>query len=254
MSTLQNVLQPQTIHIKSSVLTKNNTSPGIITKIGSFFMSLWKKVTDKSSKEKLIVVDNKSHKETPVYCSEDYASVALPILDPDKFQEQFTYQFKSFNSAISKNNTQYLEDEGFYDEGLLCTPKAKKLAYKEAGVSEDKLSWTETYGGESDTGASAYKEPTFPLNPPLIFSVDNEVLPMIHEPILNLPFITKADISLKLNILTDNYGIPRTVGASEVIQMNRVSLDEMVRFEYDYRICLKWRRREYKMRNRICLI
>ena len=254
MSTLQNVLQPQTIHIKSSVLTKNNTSPGIITKIGSFFMSLWKKVTDRSSKEKLIIVDNKNHKETPIYFSEDYASVVLPILDPYKFQEQFTYQFKSFNSAISENNAQYLEDEGFYDEDLLCTPKAKKLAYKETGVSEDKLSWTETYGGESDTGASAYKEPTFPLNPPLISSVDNEASPMIDEPILSLPFITKADISLELNISTDDYGIPRTMSASEVIPMNTFSLDEMVRFEYDYRICLKWRRREYKMRNQICLI
>jgi len=217
----QSIFQPKTITIKASTLT-NNQSQGFLSKIGSLISSLWNKVANRVEK-RIEVVPSKGNSKQVYECSLDsHMSVVLPILDPYKFQEEFSYRLTSSDNKLSHiYEEEYIEDEGFYYiEDSLCTPTTKKSLYRDkkskANLSE--ASWAETYGSESDTGASLCKEPVFPKNPPMLFAapaidilskedlfikeaIADQALEMIddnkvQEPIMTLPFTAQADLKL----------------------------------------------------------
>jgi len=218
----QSIFQPKTISIKASTLT-NNQSQGFLSKIGSLLSGLWNKVANRVEK-RIEIVPSKGNPKQVYECSLDsHMSVVLPILDPYKFQEEFSYKLTSSdNNKLSHTyDEEYIEDEGFYYiEDSPRTPTTKKSLYgdKKSKAILSEASWAETYGSESDTGASLSKEPVFPKNPPMPFAapaidilskedlfikeaIVDQALEMIddnkvQEPIMTLPFTTQADLKL----------------------------------------------------------
>eukprot|EP00826_Nyctotherus_ovalis_P034576 TRINITY_DN2896_c0_g1_i16.p1 TRINITY_DN2896_c0_g1~~TRINITY_DN2896_c0_g1_i16.p1 ORF type:complete len:342 (+),score=54.14 TRINITY_DN2896_c0_g1_i16:73-1098(+) len=298
MLPLQAIVQPRMITIKASALTKSSQSPGILSKIGSFLSSLWHAADAGVSTPKVAARSKTS--ATQVFASplEEHASVVLPALDPSRFQEEFSRKLarsgvvgQPLEVEVSENE-EYFEDEGFYySEDPPCTPTAKKLSYGEdkmkvnTAVSEDKASWADTYGGESDTGASSSKEPTFPANPPLFISpaapeplaqsppacelpvpaversldmVDDDKL---QRPIMVLPFTTQA-AELGKSLAAD-FPVPVTMetgaaekGAANCLGGNSVSWSQVVRFPDCCRTSLEryQRKTQEKVKIQICLV
>lgn len=249
------IVQPKIITIKASALTKNCQSHGIISKIGSFLSSLWNKVTEKTIEPQKIPCPKECSRKVVDDPLDEYMSIALPVLDPYKFQGEFNNRLA--HSSATKEQikysesdyTDYIEDEGFYYlEDPLCTPAAKKLLYGDenskmtTAMSEDKASWADTYGSESDSGASLCREPTVPTNPPLLLippAIDNllkkdlpsrdntqfmaeKALEMIddekpQEPIMTLPFTTQAEFKLPPSLCSDtqnsagDFSLPTTM-------------------------------------------
>lgn len=231
MLSLQAIVQPRSFTIKASALTNNAQPQGLISKIGSFLLSVWSRIAGKAFGTGTKTCARRSVKETPSSSWDESASVALPALDPCKFKEEFKRRLEKLGSARqpaaaeANDNAEYLEDEGFYClEDAVCTPTAKKSLREHkvlscnTGVSEDK--WGDVYSGESDTGTASCKEPVTP--PSFAFPTANSLLDEEEmdlttaddeRPIQAFPFVAHTEtLSLAQNSLVAGaVAVPNTV-------------------------------------------